>query len=144
MPATDVVSDANVALKWFHAEGEAGVDSARGLLAAHRDRALVLHVLDLTPYELGNALLRGRACVGPGNVATVVEALSEICPAITPTTGDLRAGLELAAEHDLNLYDALYAAVAQRRDAALATFDKELLAAGLGRAPADLLAEIGE
>lgn len=68
MPATDVVSDANVALKWFHAEGEAGVDSVRGLLAAHRDRALVLHVLDLTPYELGNALLRGRACVGPGNV----------------------------------------------------------------------------
>jgi hypothetical protein len=36
MPATraiDVVSDANVALKWFHAEGEEEVEPARALLA---------------------------------------------------------------------------------------------------------------
>jgi len=53
MPVIDVISDANVALKWFHAEGEEGVESSRALLACHRDRdrdrELALHVLDLTP-----------------------------------------------------------------------------------------------
>ncbi len=49
MPVIDVISDANVALKWFHAEGEEDVKSSRVLLACHRDRELALHVLDLTP-----------------------------------------------------------------------------------------------
>jgi len=82
--------------------------------------------------------------VEPGNVATVLEALAEICPAITPTTEDLRAALELAAERDLTLVDAAYAAVAQRRHAQLATFGEKLLASGLGRKPDELLAEIQE
>jgi hypothetical protein len=36
MSAIDVVSDANVALKWFHTEGEEEVLEARALLDAHR------------------------------------------------------------------------------------------------------------
>ena len=42
MPVIDVVSDANVALKWFHAEGEEEVAEARVLLAAHRARTVAL------------------------------------------------------------------------------------------------------
>ncbi len=143
-PVIDVVSDANVALKWFHAEGEEDVRSARRLLAAHRDRELALYVLELTRYELGNALLRGRARVTPAKVATVLDALSEVCHAIVPTAEDLRTALELADEYDLTVYDAAYAAVARRRGAHLATFDKQLLASGLGRSPAQLLAEIAD
>jgi hypothetical protein len=36
MPAIDVVSDASVALKWFHAEGEEEVEPARALISRTR------------------------------------------------------------------------------------------------------------
>jgi predicted nucleic acid-binding protein len=143
MPATDVVSDATVALKWFHHEGEEDVGSARGLLEHHRARLVILHVLDLTFYELGNALLRGRAQASAEQTATVLAALREICLTITPGDEDLALAGGLAAEHGLTFYDAAYAAVAQRRDAPLVTFDRRLLAAGLGIRPPDLLTQLG-
>jgi len=96
MLATDVVSDANVALKWFRHEGEEDVESARALLDRHRERQVVLHVLDLTFYELGNALLRGRARATAEQTATVLGALREICPTIIPENDDLALASELA------------------------------------------------
>jgi predicted nucleic acid-binding protein len=145
MPATsaiDVVSDANVALKWFHAEGEQEVEPARALLAGQRERTVALRMLDLTPYEVGNALLRGRLGLAAERVAAVLASLAEICPAITPTSDDLAEAAELAVQHDLTLYDAAYAAVARRRGARLATLDGELLRAGLGSRPSELAAEL--
>lgn len=142
MPATDVVSDANVALKWFHHDGEEDVEAARVLLDHHRERRVILHVLDLTFYELGNALLRGRPRASAEQTATVLAALRAICLTITPGNEDLALASELAAEHELTLYDAAYAAVAQRRDAPLVTFDRQLLAAGLGIRPPELLTQL--
>lgn len=142
MPATDVVSDASVALTWFHAEGEEEVEASRELLDAHRARTLALHVLDLTHYEIGNALLRGHARAASSQVATLLAALSEICATIRPETVELQLASELAERHDLTLYDAAYAAVAQSRNATLVTLDRQLLHAGLGRRPAELLASL--
>lgn len=145
MPATsviDVVSDANVALKWFHSEGEEEVEPARALLAGQRERTVALRVLDLTPYEIGNALLRGRLGVPAARVGAVLGALSNLCPTIIPTSEDFGEAAALAEEHQLTLYDAAYAAVARRRGAQLATLDRELLRAGLGRRPSDLAAEL--
>jgi predicted nucleic acid-binding protein len=137
MPAINVVSDANVALKWFHAEGEEEVDAARALLEAHKERTVALSVLDLTVYEVGNALMRGRAGVSAEQAATVVEALAEICPAIRPSPKEMRKASQLAERHELTLYDATYAAVAQSRSAELATLDRALLVADLGRRPSE-------
>src|SRR3954452_14558557 len=98
MPGTnaiDVVSDANVALKWFHAAGEEEVDAARALLAGHRERTVALRVLDLTAYELGNALLRGHVRASATQVATVLDALGEICPSIAPTQQEFREAANL-------------------------------------------------
>lgn len=142
MLATDVVSGANVTLKWFRHEGEQDVDSARALLDHHRKRRVVVYVLDLTYYELGNALLRGRARATAQQTATVLAALRDICPTIAPENDDLVLAGELAAKHELTLYDAAYAAVAHRRDAPLVTFDRQLLAAGLGIRPAELLDQL--
>ena len=146
MPATsaiDVVSDANVALKWFHAEGEEEVEPARALLAAHRARTVALIVLDLTAYEVGNALLRGRVGASADQVATVLDALGVICPAISPEPDELRLAAELAEQDKLTIYDAAYAAVASSRDATLVTLDRALLKAGLGRRPSELAARLG-
>jgi len=137
-PAIDVVSDANVVLKWFHSGGEEEVEPARSLLAAQRERTVALHMLDLTPYEVGNALLRGRLGVSAERVTIVLGALREICPAITPTHGDLGEAAALAEEHHLTLSDAAYAAVGRRRHAPLVTLDRGLLRAGLGLRPSEL------
>jgi predicted nucleic acid-binding protein len=142
MPAIDVVSDASVALKWFHAEGEEEVEPSRALLAAQADRTVALHVLDLTAYEVGNALLRGRVGASAEQAATVLEALAEVCPVIAPAPDELREAAALAERHELTLYDAAYAAVAARRGAQLATLDGELLRAGLGQRPSELVSEL--
>jgi predicted nucleic acid-binding protein len=144
MSAIDVVSDANVALKWFHAEGEEEVDEARALLDAHRSREIGIAILDLTPYEVGNALMRGRAGASAEQTAVVLEALGEVCATVSPDPADLRRAADLVEQHDLTLYDATYAAVAEGCEAQLATLDKALLKAGLGVRPAELAEQIGK
>jgi len=144
MLAIDVVSDANVVLKWFHAEGEEEVVQARALLDAHKARTVALSVLDLTAYEVGNALMRGRAAASAEQVVTVLDALTVLCPALRPEPDELRLATELAARHELTFYDAAYAAVAQIRQATLATLDHELLEAGLGARPSELAARLAE
>lgn len=138
MAAIDVVSDASVVLKWFHAEGEEEVPESRALVAAQQARTVALVVLDLTAYEVGNALMRGQAKASAEQVVTVLEALEEICPAVRPNAGELRLAAELAERHGLTIYDAAYAAVADNREATLATLDRALLKAGLGRRPSEL------
>lgn len=142
MPAISVVSDANVVLKWFHSDGEEEVEAARALLEAHKERTVALSVLDLTIYEVGNALMRGRAEASAEQAATVLEALTEICPAIRPSPEEMREASELAERCDLTLYDSAYAAVAQNRSAELATLDRALLDAKLGSRPSELVTAI--
>jgi predicted nucleic acid-binding protein len=137
-----VVCDASIALKWFHEQGEDEVDAARALLTAFVTRRIDVLLIDLTPYELGNALVRGVE-VAPGAVATVLEALGEITTPVTPTSAEQSLAAHLASSHRLTYYDAAYAAVAQHRHAGLATMDRALLDAGLGRRPADILAGLG-
>ncbi len=144
MRAISVVSDANIVLKWFHSEGEEEVEAARVLLDAHKERTIALSVLDLTAYEVGNALMRGRAGTSAEQAATVIEALGEVCPAIRPTPEEMRVASQLAERHDLTLYDAAYAAVAQGRSAELVTLDRALLAAELGSRPSELAETLAE
>lgn len=139
MPATEVVSDASVVLKWFHAEAEEEVGPSRALLVAHRDGGISLIVLDLTAYEVGNALLRGRASLPGRKIGIVLDAIGAICPAVRPDAGELRAAAQLAEDHGLTLYDAAYVAVARARGSVLATLDRALIDAGLGRRPSELV-----
>ena len=116
------------------------VEASRALLEHYGRQAIALQVLDLTPYEVGNALLRGRAAVSADLVAVVLGDLAEICPQVSPTIGDLREAATLAERRGLTLYDAAYAAVARARGAELATLDQALLRSGLGRRPSAIIA----
>ncbi|HEX8940665.1 MAG TPA: type II toxin-antitoxin system VapC family toxin [Candidatus Limnocylindrales bacterium] len=142
MPPIVVVSDASVALKWFHDAGEEEVDASRALVDAYLGERILLFVLDLTRYEIGNALLRGHAGASPESAARVLEALREVCPSVSLDGDQLRLAAELAADHSLTFYDAAYAAVAQSRNALLATLDQKLLSAGLGLRPSAVLGRI--
>jgi predicted nucleic acid-binding protein len=137
-PTVEVVCDASVVLKWFHAEGEEEVGESRTLLDLHTSGAIALSVLDLTSYEVGNALVRGMGA--PASAAqTALEALELICPRLAPTTADLADALALAESHGLTLYDAAYGAMARTRGARLVTLDRLLLNAGLGVRPSEIV-----
>lgn len=134
----DVICDASVVLKWFHAEGEAEVGESRALLDLHRSRRAALSILDLTLYEVGNALVRGMR-VPAARAQVVLEGLDAICPRLAITTSEAADALALAERHGLTVYDASYAAVARSRHARLATLDRLLLDAGLGERPSEIM-----
>jgi len=136
-PVIDVVSDANVVIKWFHTEGEEEVEPALALLEAHKARQVALSILDLTPYEVGNALLLGRAQASSDQVSVVLGALRQICPILSPNADQMQLAAEIAKRRNLTLYDAAYAAVALDRKATLVTLDAALLRANLGLRPSD-------
>ena len=142
MPVIDIVCDSNVVVKWFEREGEEEVVPARALVVAHQRREVALHVLDLTMYEVGNALLRGRLRLSADRVNAVLDGVAQICPRITSTSSDLHEAAALAQQHNLTFYDAAHAAVARRRGAELATLDAALLRARLGRRPSELVADL--
>jgi len=139
MPAIGVVSDTSVVYQWFHAEGETGVEASRALVRLFGERRISLSVLDLTRCELGNVLLRGRLQATAEQAMATVDLLGGMCPVITPTATDLRQAARFAETHRLTLYDATYAAVARARGAELATLDKALMKAGLGRRPREIV-----
>ncbi len=142
MPSIGIVSDASVALKWFHADGEEEVEAARELVERYRRRTIALSVLDLTAYEIGYALLRGTSRAGAERVAVVLEALGQVCPRLSLTPAELGEAASLAEQYRLTLYDAAYAAAAVSRGARLATMDRGLLRSGLGQRPSELVATL--
>ena len=139
MPVIGVVSDTSVVYQWFHTEGETGVEASRALVRLFGERSISLSVLDLTRYELGNIILRGRLGATAEQAVATVDLLAGMCPVITPTATDLRHAARLAETHRLTFYDATYAAVARSRGARLATLDKALLTAGLGHRPSEIV-----
>lgn len=139
MVVLEAVCDTSVALKWFHHEGEEMLRESRAILTAHRDGRALAYALDLTAYELPNALLRGGPSVTAAQAVTVLDSLRELCVLVPPTAAEMRHAVELAELHGLTVYDAAYASVAERRGATLVTMDRAILAASLGETPADFL-----
>jgi len=137
----DVCSDASVAYQWFNTEGEdpVQVEASRALTELSAEGVITLWVLELTRYEVANAALFGSAEAPAESVVTVLDTLDETCPVVDPTARELHEAARLAEHHRLTMYDATYAAVARSRGAELATLDKALLKAGLGRRPSEIV-----
>lgn len=137
---TDVVCDANVVLKWFHKVGEEQVAES---LTIRKSRELVVYVLDLTLYEVGNAMTKNAGIPNHG-IGASLSAVRARCQLLTLTD---QRGHDLAAlladRHGLTFYGAAYAAATQRQRASLVTLDKQLLDAALGETPVQLVDRLG-
>ncbi|MBA2696006.1 MAG: PIN domain-containing protein, partial [Actinobacteria bacterium] len=55
---THLLIDTSVLIKWFHHQGEEGVEHALAIRAAHARGEVEAHMLDLAIYEVGNVLSR--------------------------------------------------------------------------------------
>jgi predicted nucleic acid-binding protein len=134
--------DTSVAIKWVHEEGEADVDAARRILAAHRAETSRALLLDLAVYEFGNVLVRALRL--PASVVIDhLELLRRLCgPFVHPAPSWFADAARLAQRHGLTFYDGSWAAAAQALDCPLVSSDSKLLAAGLAIPPEEAAAHL--
>lgn len=131
--------DSCVWLAWARAVDEPDHEAATAIVTRSARGEVDLRLLDLTLYELGNAVV--RAWKQPPRVARlVVDAAIDVAGGLplVPTASERRNAHALADEHGLTVYDATYAAVAPERRLTLVSGDRRLLRAGLAIAPADV------
>ncbi len=135
---TRLLIDTSVLIKWFHGEGEGGLEQARAFQAAHVAGVLDAHMLDLASYEVGNVLTRslGWAAVDVANQLDDLHAV--LGPPLLMTLPWLRRAAALAQMHTLSFYDAAWAAVAAELGIPLISADRQLLAAGLAESPSEI------
>jgi predicted nucleic acid-binding protein len=127
-----LVVDASVAFKWFFEDREDDVDAARDLLEAHRDAEIALCAPELLYLEVASALRKRGVDVSV--MAAASELLGEMMIGWAPIDADLASTTgRLAAEHEISVYDAAYAALARHLDAELVTADRRLAASGACR-----------
>jgi predicted nucleic acid-binding protein len=117
-----------VAVKWFLADDEAHVADALDLLAAHRDGEMLLAAPSHLLLETVNAL-RYRGVEGD-SLAQAARTLLDLSLEIHELSGLLEASAIIAARHDLTLYDATFAALAEALDAELITSDRRVVESG--------------
>ncbi len=117
------VLDASVAAAWL-LDDEVDPGAVAALAWLRQEGAIVP---PLWHYEVRNALLvaerRGR--VTGHEAAERLNSLKEL-PIATDRDADLQVAFDLAREHGLSFYDALYLELAMRSEAPLATLDAQL------------------
>jgi predicted nucleic acid-binding protein len=90
-------------------------------------------LLDLTFYEVGNALWKINKLIGKSDKATALDAINEASlliaqmGAIRVEEGDLKDVMEIAFDTSLSFYDSAYLYVARQRSLVLVTEDEGLL-----------------
>lgn len=136
---TRLLVDTSVLIKWFHRAGEAELNEARALRAAHVSGDLDAHILDLAVYEAGNVLVRSLNWP-PDEVADQLDDLLAICGTpLVPTPQWLRDASNLANEHNLSFYDAAWAATARGLGVPLVSADAKLVDAHLAESPTQIV-----
>ncbi|HEY6729694.1 MAG TPA: PIN domain-containing protein [Solirubrobacterales bacterium] len=113
--------------------GESAHREAKDLLV---DSAEVLGALDLTLFELANAV--GVKMGRPERAQRLFELVAARCGErlVRVDSQLVTAAVEVAARHELTAYDAAYVAVAHRNDWQLVSLDlRDLVSKGLAVTP---------
>jgi predicted nucleic acid-binding protein len=127
--------DSCVWLAWARPDGERDHAAATGIVERRQRGEFELRLLDLTAYEVGNAVIRswGLPAARADGFAERVLGLAGL--PLVPTAAERRQAHALAEEHRLSVYDATYAAVARERRLTLVSGDGALVSSGLATAP---------
>lgn len=118
---SQVVVDASAALKWVLQES--GTEAALRVLDED-----VIHAPDFLLVEVANVLWAKarRNVLTRAEADTAFDAIAAVPIAFTPVGELVLPARTLAFALDITVYDALYAALAQRFDCPLATSDASL------------------
>jgi predicted nucleic acid-binding protein len=130
---TKLLLDASVLLAAFDPEDDHH-ESARALL---EDEQVTLATLDLARYEVANVAVRAwRAPKSVGPLLAVIERLADDGGVVPSTDTLLTRAAEIAERHRISVYDAAYAAAADKGGHRLLSCDeRDLVSKGLAALP---------
>jgi predicted nucleic acid-binding protein len=119
-----IVLDASVAVKWFLAENESGLEAAAALLEDHSAGRARLIAPTLIVHEMLGVFARR---LPPELRADAVDGLFDVGIALVePTRDAAREAALLIGRHQLSAFDAAYAQLAFQLGCDLATADRRL------------------
>jgi predicted nucleic acid-binding protein len=120
-----VVVDNSVITKWLSSVLEENIEQADLLLTRATESKLELFAPEMTKYEAGNTILKGKKLDIPQGTAALTAFYS--LPIIFLPENDMRMAttFTFAYNHKLSYYDAAYLTLAKELGATLITADKE-------------------
>lgn len=132
MSAQLLVLDSSIAVKWLKPQGEKHVAEAFALLEEHEAGRIELAAPTHLIMEAMNALWSHRASAD--DIQKALDLLLGVrMTLVAPDTDLLRHAAEVAVQHHLSIYDAVFAALAERLECELVTDDRRLATSGACR-----------
>jgi predicted nucleic acid-binding protein len=120
-----VVPDTSVVIKWFR-QGEILAGQALALRTAYLEGRIEVVVPTLLAYELAN-VLRYKEDLTTAQVEDAVQSLFDMgLEWVPPLATVLRRATQLARTSGTTVYDATFAALAERLEATFVTADRRL------------------
>jgi len=121
------VVDTSVAVKWLVTQGEESLQEAAELLAAHRAGEIKLCAPTIMPIEIANVAVYSSAPVDAA--VAIIEAISDFeVELFEALPARLIAATEIARDHRLSVYDALFLQLAVELGCPLMTADRRAFA----------------
>ncbi len=116
-----IVVDTSVIVKWFSKDKENLLKQADKILSDLQNNNIEIFVPELTKYELGNVLLKGKG-LSPKQIKPILNQLAEIpLNYVRESTELAQATYFLAHKYKMTYYDAAFLALAKQRQAVLIT-----------------------
>lgn len=118
---TRVVVDSSVIVKWLNQNLEANIDKADQIMAAVLKGEIELFAPELSKYECGNVLLKGKQLT-PEEAHISLETLYSLPIKFISETEDLaKETYTMASSLGLTYYDASFLSLAKKYNATLVT-----------------------
>ena len=122
-----IVVDSSVAYKWHYRNDEPGVEIADALLADHLAGSVVLAAPTTLTVELANSLRYSG--LPPKRVSENIDLIGAArIHLFHASTKTLQRAAELAFEHGISVYDALFLQLAEHLRCPLYTSDRKAFA----------------
>lgn len=122
-----VVIDSSVAYKWHYRNSEPGIRVADELLTDHLAGRAVLTAPTTLPVEIANALRYSG--LSQERVGEIIDLLGAArIHLVHASTKNLQRATELAFEHGISVYDALFLELAEHLQCPLYTSDRKAFA----------------
>lgn len=113
--------DTSVVVKWLNQEGEADTQQALSLLDKTKKGEFILFSSDLLPIEVVNALIWSKKLRGQPLKEAVKDLFSFPVQLVTTDETLALEAAQIAQEHKITVYDAIYLAIAYRKKTPLIT-----------------------
>lgn len=115
-----LVIDSSVIVKWLHIENEENIKEADAILREASNGKSLLLVPELAKYEVLNALLH-KELDTPALLACTHAFFTLPLQYYSLSESTAKRSMEMAHEHGITYYDAVFVALAQEESATLVT-----------------------